>query len=372
MGFQLHAGAVRRFSRAMRVGAWLQGLSQRLTPPPWRLVQMGSAFWQSRALYVAARLDIAGVLGADTLPAPEIAARVACDPGAVARLLRFLSALGVFHEAGAGCYRNNTVSEHLRDGHPQSVRAMVLMHNSNTMSRPWQEALEAGIRQGEVPFVLAHGAPLFAHLDRHPAFDSLFSQAMDCVEALAGDGFATDFDWGRFERIIDMGGSRGSKSLAILRRHPHLQALVVDRPLVVDQARAHWARHPAEGSERLEFAAGDVLEGAPEARSSRDVYLLSAVLHALDDDTATRALRHLAQACAAAGAHIAVLEAVLPGTGASAALAAFDMQMLMGSHGRERTEREWCALFERAGLCRVELVRLRSLACIQVLQASRP
>ena len=48
---------------------------------------------------------------------------------------------------------------------------------------------------------------------------------MDSVEALTGDSFATDFDWARFDRIIDIGGSKGSKSVAILKRHPHLKAL---------------------------------------------------------------------------------------------------------------------------------------------------
>jgi hypothetical protein len=70
------------------------------------------------------------------------------------------------------------------------------------------------------PFLLSHGEDLFDYLDHHADFDQLFSEAMNSVEALAGDGFATDLDWARFDRIIDVGGSRGTKSLAILRRHP--------------------------------------------------------------------------------------------------------------------------------------------------------
>ena len=47
--------------------------------------------------------------------------------------------------------------------------------------------------------------------------DRLFSEAMDSVENLAGDSFATDLDWGRFGRPIDLGGSRGSKALTVLK-----------------------------------------------------------------------------------------------------------------------------------------------------------
>ena len=368
MNFQKNAGAVRRFGRAMKFGAWLQRLPRALTPPPFRLMQIGSAFWHSRALYVAARLDVAGALGDRTLHAGEIAAAVHADADAVARLLRLLAALGIFEETAPRHYRNNATSACLRGDHPQSVRAMVLMHNSETMSRPWYEQFERGVRKGRPPFVLTHGEALFERLDHDPAFDQLFSAAMDSVEALAGDGFATDFDWSRFDRIIDVGGSRGAKSLAILRRHGHLEALVVDRPQVIAEARRFLARHPVAGAERLDFVAGDLLFGVPPARGDKDVYLLSAVLHGFDDTDATRALRQLARACASTGARIAVLELVLPERNVDLAAASFDMQMFMGSRGRERTDGEWQALFANSGLVREEWVRLRSFAGIQVLR----
>ena len=86
MSYQLNARAARRYARAMRFGAFLQALPGRLTPAPFRLMQIGSAFWQSRALYVAARLDIATRLGEETLRAEEIAVRVGCNADALARL----------------------------------------------------------------------------------------------------------------------------------------------------------------------------------------------------------------------------------------------------------------------------------------------
>jgi hypothetical protein len=51
MTFQMNAGAVRRFAKAMRFGAWLQSITERMTPAPFRLVQIGSAYWQSKALW---------------------------------------------------------------------------------------------------------------------------------------------------------------------------------------------------------------------------------------------------------------------------------------------------------------------------------
>jgi hypothetical protein len=237
------------------------------------------------------------------------------------------------------------------------------------MSRPWFEQLERGVREGTPPFQLAHGEELFPYLDGHAEADALFSEAMDCVEALTGDSFATDFDWGRFERVIDVGGNRGSKSLAILKRHPHLSALVVDRPQVVAEARRYWASHPAPEVERMRFEAANLLESLPAAQGERDIYLLSAILHAFADDTCVTVLRNLASAAGGTGGRIALLEVVLPEARADVAGATFDMQMFMGTRGRERTLAEWKILFGRSGLDLEDVVGLQSLGNILVLRA---
>lgn len=369
MTLQMNAGAVRRFAKMMKFGNWLQSIPGKVTPAPFRLIQIGSAYWQSRALFVAARLDIASVLGAETLEAAVLAERVGANGDALGRLLRMLAAMGVFEEAGPMRFRNNRLSRCLARNDPQSVRAMILMHNSESMSRPWFEQLEAGIRSGVPPFRLSHGDELFDYMDRHADFDQLFSEAMDSVEALVGDGFATDLDWGRFDRVIDVGGSRGTKALAIIKRHPRLSALIVDRPQVVAGAVRYWSEHPAEGAERLCFQAGDLFKAIPAAAGPGDIYLLSAVLHGFDNASCVQALQKLREAIGSSGARAAVLEMLVPETGADMACASFDMQMFAACRGRERTLKEWTSVIQASGLALEETVRLRSLASILVLRA---
>jgi hypothetical protein len=370
MAYQKNAGAVRRFARLMKFAAWLQNIPNRLTPPPFRMMQIGSAFWQSRVLYVAARMDIAMVLGDERLTAAVIAERVGASPDACRRLLRMLAAMGIFEEVEPRVFRNNKLSAFLREDNPKNVRAMVLMHNSEAMSRPWYEQLECGLREGEPPFRLAHGEELFDYMDHHAEFDALFSRAMDCVESITGDSFATDFDWSRFGRIIDVGGSRGTKSLAILKHHPAITALVVDRAQVVEEAVHYWNGTQVVGLDRLRFEACDILESVPQAKDERDVYLLSAILHGFEDDKAVRILGNLSSACADTGAHIALLELVLPEMHTDLAGASFDMQMFIGTRGRERTLSEWADLFERSGLVLEEVVGLQSFGNILVLRTA--
>jgi len=81
-----------------------------------------------------------------------------------------------------------------------------------------------------------------------------------------------------------------------------------------------------------------------------------------------RALRRLREAIGASGARVALLEMVLPETGADIASASFDMQMFVGCQGRERTLSEWKAIIRASQLLIEEVVRLRSLGSILVLR----
>ena len=369
MSLQKHKVATRLFSRLAKVAGWLQHLPNNVTPPPFRLMQISSAFWQSRALYVAAQLNIAGVLGDNTLAVTEIAARVSANPDALNRLLRFLVAIGIFEQVSPQHFRNNKISACLHPDHPQSIRAMILMHNSREMSLPWYEQLETGVTTGNVPFKLAHQQELFSYMDNHPDFTTLFNQAMDSVEALSGDSFATDFAWQRFERIFDLGGGVGSKSVTILQHHPRLRAHVVDAEQVIRHANDYWQNKLDKALlQRLTFSVGDVLASVPPATSDKDIYFLSAVLHGFDDATCIKALHNIAQASASSGARLAIMELVLDADRPDALSTAFDMQMFMGTRGRERTLDEWQTLFTRSGMQLNEVVNLRSFGKILVVQ----
>ncbi|MEQ1531068.1 MAG: methyltransferase [Methylococcales bacterium] len=369
MKLQKNAVSVYLFAKLMKFTLWLQSIANKLTPAPFRLIQIGSAFWQSRALYVATRLNIATLLGDGQLTSESIAKQVSAQPEAIYRLLRLLAAIGIFEEVSPHVFKNNNLSAYLRDDHTKNVRAMILMHNSMEMSQPWYEPLEQGIRSDNVPFELAHGQELYTYMDGHAEFDTLFSLAMDNIEALAGNSFVTDFNWGQFGRIIDMGGSKGCKSLAILKQYPHLTAQVFDRDQIIKTAATFWiGKESTELLSRISYQAGDLLEAIPAAKSDKDIYLLSAVLHSLADQDCIKILGNLAAAIADTGAHIALMELVVPEFKADMSSAAFDMQMFMATRGKERTLAEWQSLFDQAGLMFEELVQLRPIGNILVLR----
>lgn len=362
---------VRIFHRAVRFISALAALPNKLVPPPFRLIQLGSAYWQSRALYVAAGLGVADAIGDAEKTSDEIAETLDLNADYLYRLMRMLASIGVFEESGARRFRNNKLSHCLRRDSPQNVRDMILLHNSPEMSYPWFEALGPALHNGEVPFVQRHGVELFDYLDQNPEFDALFTRAMESVEAITGTDYLDDFDLSRFDRLIDIGGSNGDKALTILKRYPHMQALVFDRPQVVENAAAYWHdKVDAELLARVTFSGGDMLDAIPTAHSERDIYLFIAIFHGMGDTQAEKILNNLHTACGQHRPTIAIIDCVAEEQHIDPTVASIDMQMLVGTRGRERTEAEWRALFERGGFTLQEIVTLRTFARLLVINGN--
>jgi precorrin-6B methylase 2 len=355
---------IKLFKIAMKFGNWLQQLPNKVTPPPFRLIQIGSAFWQSCALYVGTKLGLADEIGDSKKSTLELAEALKLNEDHLYRLMRMLSSMGIFTEISPRVFKNSRISEYLRKNNPNSVRSMVLMHNSPEMTKPWTDFLEPSIQDGGIPFEKANGTDLFEYMNQNQAFDKLFSTAMDSVENVAGSQFLEDFNWGLFNRIIDVGGSNGAKSFAILKMYPNLQAVVFDRPQVIELAKRNWESHENNSNvlARMKFIGGDMLTSIPEAESNDDVYLFIAIFHGFGDSECQKILTNLKTAIGNKSVYIVIADAVAPEMNIDLITASLDMQMLMGTKGRERTLTEWNNLFNDTGFKIESVMDIRTFA----------
>jgi hypothetical protein len=274
-----------------------------------------------------------------------------------------LASIGVFTETSPCVFKNSKLSNYLREDNPDNVSAMILMHNSAEMTRPWFESLEASIKDGATPFEKTHGVDLFEYMNQNNEFDALFSRAMDSVENIAGTQFLKDFNWGKFKRIIDVGGSKGSKSFSILKANPTLKAVVFDRPQIIEGAREKWQSKENESVlERMEFVGGDILESLPQAESDDDVYFFMAVFHTFNDSDCKIILHNLKKAIGDKSSYVVIADAVAKDMNIDPITASMDMQMLMGSKGRERTMSEWERLINDTGFMIEQVLDIRTFA----------
>jgi hypothetical protein len=174
---------------------------------------------------------------------------------------------------------------------------------------------------------------------------------------------AESYDFGEAHVIADIGGGQGALLASILAQHPHLHGILFDRHDVVSGAQKIFAQYSV--TERCTTLAGDFFEGVP---AGADRYILCAVLHDWDDERAASILRSVAKGMGA-GARVLVVENVIPPGNEAHPGKLIDLEMLLMTAGRERTQAEFRALAQIAGL-EVERI-LPTAVSVSVIEARR-
>ena len=111
------------------------------TSPSRRLLQMLDGMWITQALYVAARLGLADLLGDGSRSLPELAAATQADASSLYRLLRALGSVDTFQEIQPDIFANTELSTYLRSDQPASLYHVALVRGSEWNWRTWGELL---------------------------------------------------------------------------------------------------------------------------------------------------------------------------------------------------------------------------------------
>jgi hypothetical protein len=203
--------------------------------PQSHLIQMATAHWVSRFLYVAARMNLADQLAERPKTAEELAQSTGAAAPSLYRFIRTLASLGLFTEDSEHRFSLTRLGEALRRGTPGSVRASVLTLAGEICTRALDHLLYS-VQTGKTGFEKAFGLPLFDWLASHPAEASMFSETMVGLHGAEPLAVATAYDFAEFGTIIDVGGATGNLLSTILGRHPKPRGILFDQPHVVADA----------------------------------------------------------------------------------------------------------------------------------------
>jgi ubiquinone/menaquinone biosynthesis C-methylase UbiE len=161
---------------------------------------------------------------------------------------------------------------------------------------------------------------------------------------------------------VDVGGGHGSLIAEILRATPGLQGVVFDRPEVIETAKFEVQQRGSGIADRCQLVAGDFFESVPEA----DAYIMKYIIHDWDDDRCVKILSNCRRALRTKGKALVVDTVVPPGNDPHWSKL-LDVNMLVLTGGRERTQNDFAQLFARAGL---SLQRVVPTACpLSVIEA---
>ncbi len=296
----------------------------------------------SRALHVVAELGVADHIDDQVVIVKQLAAACEADPDGLDRVLRLLTAHGIFERHGDG-YGHTDASRLLRGDHPMSMRAFPRMMGMPAI-RACFDNLEHSVRTGSPAFELVDADGLWPYLLEHPAEQQIFGEAM--TGKAAGDTAAVlaAYDFGRFGTIADIGGGRGHLLRAVLDALPTADGILFDLPDVI--ATLDLDR------DRLTPRAGDFfVDPLPAA----DAYILMEVIHDWPDAEAAAILSAVRQA-ASPGATVLIIENVLGDARSDPRGHILDVIMLTVTGGRERTGNQLAGLLEGAGFANSNVV----------------
>ncbi|HKC64705.1 MAG TPA: methyltransferase [Pyrinomonadaceae bacterium] len=310
-------------------------------PPQIALLQMATGFWVTQSIYVAARLGIADLLKDGPKTSDELARATDTNGPMLYRVLRALAGLGIFAEDEQKRFTLTPLAEPLQTG-PNSFRAMAIHLAENSSWKAWGNLLES-VRTGESAFKLANGVEVFPYYAEHKESFEPFNEAMTNLSEAVIKAVVPAYDFSSIRKLVDVGGGHGSLLAAILKANPGTRGVLFDLPTVVEGAKE---RLEMEGVlDRAEVVGGDFFDSVP---SGGDAYMMKLIIHDWDEERAVRILKNCHSAMEDGG-RLLLVETVVPEGNEPSFAKMMDLQMLVMTGGRERTEAEYRDLFASGG-----------------------
>lgn len=317
-----------------------------MTDPRETAVDLIFGRWRSRILHAGVKLGIFDALADGARSAADTARRLSLDTTATYRLMRALGSLGVLTENEDGSFALSASGTFFRGDHPQTLRGMTLLEEGPEHYAVWRHLCDIVRDGGSDGFVREFGRPAFAHIVADAAYGAVFNEAMSSYSAGETDRVLEALDGcdlSGIAHLCDIGGGHGHLLCHFLDRNPGIAGTVYDLPETFDDTERLWANRLGV-ADRCSFAGGDMFLRVPPA----DAYVLKHILHDWSDAECVRILENVHRA-SPPRARVFVAEFVVPGPETPHFSKLFDVHMLCATTGQERTEREYAALFDRAG-----------------------
>jgi SAM-dependent methyltransferase len=298
-------------------------------------------FWVSQSIYVAAKIGVADILAGGPQSCERLAETAGVEVGALYRVMRTLASYGLFEESETQCFGLTPLGSLLQTSVPMSLRSLAIW-NGEMSYKAWGDVLHA-VETGQPTTRRVLGMNLFDYLWQKPEVGQIFNDAMSGLATQVSQAVVAAYDFSGSGSVVDIGGGQGTLLEAILRVYPEMHAILFDAPAVVEGVNQRL--EAMRLAERCEVVGGDFFERVPEGG---DIYLLSSVLHDWDDEHSLLILRNCRRAMRQNG-KLLLIECVIPHSSEPCFSKLLDLQMLVVTGGRERTEKQFRTLLSAAG-----------------------
>lgn len=298
----------------------------------------------ARCLYVAAELRIADLLREGPRSVDDLARETGMDVEALYRVMRSLASVGFFEETTTRTFTSTRLSECLRADAPGSMLATAQYVGADWVYTAWAGVMES-MKSGKTHHENTHGLSFFDWYDSNPDYRRIFDGAVTSMSAMAVPTITAAYDFSSVKTIVDVGGGEGGLLAAILRKAPNAQGVLFDLPHVIDRADHVGLLSGEDVHSRVTMLRGDFFKEIP---AGYDAYVLKWILHDWNDADSLRILKKCHQSMQGRG-KLLIVEMLVGAKNHHSLAKISDIGMLVLTGGRERTEREYRDLLQRAG-----------------------
>ena len=225
-----------------------------------RLLRMIWGIHISRCVYAVAEIGIADLLSEGPVSSSELARATGSHEPSLYRVLRMLSALGVFEEHDSRAFGLTAVGERLRRDAPLGMRSWAIFREALGGVRPFEHIVET-VRTGKPGFDIEFGQGVFELAAQNPQAAAVHDAAMSERTAAFAASVAECYDFSEVRTLVDVGGGKGTLLAEILRQHPHVHGILLETPPVAARAKALL---DVVDADRWEVVAGDFFERVPD------------------------------------------------------------------------------------------------------------
>lgn len=304
------------------------------------MMQWITSKWITKPIHVATELGIADLLQDGPASIETLAKKTATHAPTLYRLLRALSAVGIFAETEERVFGLTPLAQCLRS---DALRPVAQMFLSKWHDKAW-DSLPYTVRTGNPGFDHAFGKPAFQWMEENNEERAV----MDRGQGMKAIGFAKavmdTYDFTPFRSICDVGGGQGVFLIHLLCNYPDIEGVVADLPGAIQSAKKMIAN--TGQSARCKAVSHDFLKGSPPVC---DGYFLVNVLHDWEDEICCRIVKNVSRSMTA-DSKLWVVEYLLEAGPGFSIAKLLDIEVLVMGGGRERSIGEYTALLNSTGL----------------------
>jgi hypothetical protein len=322
---------------------FLVRLARKLTPANVAIIEMVQNFYTSRAIGVAADLNLAEHLRSSEKSIKELATLTNAHEESLYRLMRMLSSQGVFVETKNKYFKNNRLSKSLLD-QQDSMRHMVI-HQVNGINWNMFEELDHVVKTGENAAQKILGMDVFEYLEKNPDKNEIYNHAMTNSSLMLSYAILSEYNFSKSKSIIDIGGGQGVLLAMILHKNKNATGKIFDLPHVAKDVEKIAKQYNV--SDRMNAISGNFFEKIPDGG---DTYMLKSIIHNLSDDRCVTILKDIKSVLPKNG-KILIIEPIIENNNNYSFAKLYDIQMLVGRNGgKERTKDEFIELINKSKL----------------------